>query len=271
MPEKTLRITVLGSGTSSGVPAIGCDCEVCTSANPKNKRRRSGLYIQQGGTSVLVDTSPDLRDAALTFQIRELDAVLYTHEHADHIYGCDDLRSFGYMNGGQNIPAYAHPRAVKKLRSVFDYFDNPMQKGGGVPKVDFKELTEPVQIGAIMAEPIPIYHGKLEVYGFRIGPFAYLNDTNRVPESSMERLQGLDVLLIDALRHRPHSTHFTVAEALEVVQALAPKKAYLVHIAHDLDHAETNATLPSGVEMSYDGLVIEISKNGIRAGEFPFL
>lgn len=253
-----LRVTVLGSGTSSGIPAIGCDCAVCTSTNPKNKRRRSGLRVEQGRTSILIDTPPDLRDAALEYNIRQVDGVLFTHEHADHIFGCDDLRPFNYLNGGKNIPAYGHPRAIEVLKQVFAYFDNPVQRGGGVPKVEFEAIQGPVRIGDIRAEPLVILHGKLEVYGYRIGRFAYLNDTNQIPEETLPRLEGLEVLLLDALRHRPHETHYTIEAAVEAAQRIAAKQTYFVHMTHDLDHDETNATLPPGIELAYDGLVIEI-------------
>lgn len=256
--SQILKITVLGSGTSHGVPAIGCDCPVCTSTNLKNRRRRACMLVECDSTHVLIDTPPDLRDAALTFNVRCVDAVLYTHEHADHIFGCDDLRPFNYLSGGKNIPAYGHPRTVERLRRVFDYFVNPVQQGGGVPQVEFLVLDGPITIGSILAEPLTIFHGKLDVYGYRIGNFAYLNDTNHIPEETFSRLEGLDVLFLDALRHRPHETHFTVAEAVKTAQRIGAKQTYFVHIAHDLDHDETNATLPHGMELAYDGLIVEV-------------
>lgn len=256
--KSALRITVLGSGTSHGVPAIGCDCPVCTSTNPKNRRRRACMLVECDDAHVLIDTPPDLRDAALTFNVRRVDAVLYTHEHADHIFGCDDLRPFNYLNGGKNIPAYGHPRTMQRLCRVFDYFVNPMQQGGGVPQVEFHEIHGPVTIGSIRAEPLILYHGILEIFGYRIGNFAYLNDTNHIPEKTFQRLEELDVLFLDALRRRPHETHFTVDEAVETAYRIGARQTYFVHMAHDLDHDETNATLPPGMELAYDGLVVEI-------------
>ncbi len=258
VPSDIYRVTILGSGTSNGVPAIGCDCPVCTSPNPKDRRRRACVRVQRGETSILIDTPPDLRESALAYDVRKVDGVLFTHEHADHIFGCDDLRPYNYINGGKTIPAYGHPRTIDRLRSVFDYFEHPIQKGGGVPHVAFTPLEGTVRIGEVAAEAVPVYHGKLVVYGYRIGCFAYVNDTNRMPDEALERLQGLDTLFLDALRHRPHETHFTVEEAVEVIQRLAPRRAYLVHMTHDLDHDATNAALPEGIELAYDGLVVDI-------------
>lgn len=254
----TTRITVLGSGTSHGIPAIGCQCRVCTSTNPKNRRRRSFVYIERGDTNVIIDTPPDFREAVLSFGIRKLDGVLFTHEHADHIFGCDDLRPFNYVSGGKTIPAYGHPRTIERLKVVFEYFENPMQQGGGVPKVEFTPTEGPVRIGDIEAEPLTLYHGKLPVYGYRIGNSAYCNDTNSIPEETMEKLHGLDVLLLDALRHKPHSTHFTIEQAVEVSRELGASQTYFMHMAHDLDHDETNAALPEGMALAYDGLVVEV-------------
>ena len=251
------RITILGSGTSHGVPAIGCDCSVCTSDNPRNRRRRSFLYAERGETGVIVDTPPDFREAVLAFGIRRLNGVLFTHEHADHIFGCDDLRPFNYFSGNQTIPAYGHPRTIERLKVVFDYFERPVQIGGGVPNVQFIPTEETVRIGDIEAEPLLLFHGKLPVYGYRIGNIAYCNDTNNIPGETMEKLQGLDVLFLDALRHEPHSTHFTIEQAVDIAQQLAPRQTYFVHMAHDLDHSETNRMLPEGMELAYDGLVVE--------------
>ena len=252
-----MRITVLGSGTSHGVPFIACDCAVCTSTNPHDKRLRPSIFIDLGDQKVLVDTTPDLRQQAITNKIRHVDAVLFTHAHADHVAGFDDLRRFGQLQQTA-IPCYGSAETLDDLTRMFDYvFKPPKQQGGGLPQVRLVPVDGPFMIGATEVVPVPVWHGILPVLGFRIGTFAYLTDCNRIPDRSWPLLEGVTTVILDALRRRPHSTHFNIDQALAVVARLGASRAYFTHITHDLDHASTCASLPPGVELAYDGLVID--------------
>ncbi|HQQ00665.1 MAG TPA: MBL fold metallo-hydrolase [bacterium] len=252
-----MRITVLGSGTSSGVPVIACDCEVCRSSDPHNRRLRSSALVEVDAIKILIDTGPDLRQQCLENDIRRIDAVLYTHEHADHIFGCDDLRILNFVQG-QEIPAFGHSRTISHLRKVYSYFTNPFQNGGGIPKVAFHEVSEAFTFHGILIEPIPVWHGKLEIYGYRIGPFAYVNDCSGIPDRSLERLKGLKVLILDALRYRSHPTHFNLEEAVQTAQMLGAERTFFTHMTHDVDHRKANADLPEGMELAFDRLQIDI-------------
>jgi phosphoribosyl 1,2-cyclic phosphate phosphodiesterase len=257
----SLKVTVLGSGTSQGVPAIGCDCAVCRSSDPRDRRTRPSIVIEANGTSILVDTSPDLRMQALANNLRRVDAILFTHNHADHVFGLDDVRRFNQMQRSA-ISCYADADTVSSLRRMFSYvFDPPTQVGGGLPQLTLFSIGGPFCLGGMEIVPVPVMHGRLPVLGFRVGSFAYLTDCNHIPDSSWPLLVadgGVRTLIIDALRQRPHSTHFSVSEAVGVVARLGAERAYLTHICHDLPHADTCAQLPRGVELAYDGLVLEI-------------
>ncbi len=252
-------VTVLGSGTSHGVPMIGCTCAVCLSTDPRDRRSRPSIHINvEGGPAILVDTSTDLRQQALAFGITRVDAILYTHSHADHIMGLDDVARFNAIQNSV-IPAYADRRTVQEIERSFPYvFSRRRGEGGIIPAVTLSEISDRFRIGSVAVQPVPLFHGGRPILGYRLGSFAYLTDCNRLPDEAWPLLEGLDVLVLDALRHRPHPTHFTVAEALEVVQRLKPRQTYLTHICHDLPHAATNASLPAGVELAYDGLVVTI-------------
>ncbi|HZR23331.1 MAG TPA: MBL fold metallo-hydrolase [Vicinamibacterales bacterium] len=256
-----MKVTVLGSGTSHGVPSIGCDCVVCNSSDPKDKRSRPSIYIETDATKILVDTSTDLRNQALANKIRRVDAILFTHSHADHVMGLDDVRRYNQMQQGP-IACYADGETLGNLRQMFSYvFNPPKQIGGGLPQLVLNEITGPFAINDVRIVPVPVMHGKLPVLGFRIGSFAYLTDCNSIPESSWALLTadgGVRTVILDALRHRPHSTHYSVSEAIDVIHTLGAERAYLTHICHDLGHAETNAQLPRGIELAYDGLVLTI-------------
>ena len=253
------RVIVLGSGTSHGVPMIGCSCAVCRSSDPRDRRSRPSIYLDvDGGPKILVDTSTDLRQQALTHGIARVDAILYTHSHADHIMGLDDVRRFNVLQTGA-IPAYADERTSSDLRRAFAYvFDPPSEKGGGVPQLSLTTVHGRFNIGPVGIQPVPVFHGPRPILGFRFGSLAYLTDCNRLADEAWPLLEGLDVLILDALRHRPHPTHFTVAEALQVVERVSPRQTYLTHICHDLPHAATNQSLPGGVELAYDGLALTI-------------
>ena len=252
------QITFLGTGTSSGVPMIGCTCSVCQSTDPRDRRLRPSIHVEvRGRASILVDTSPDLRQQVLTHGIARLDAVLFTHSHADHVLGLDDLRGFNFVQGGP-MPCYATPSAWETIRQIFRYvFDSVPRQGGGIPKIDAHDIDGPFTIAGVRVVPVPLWHGRLPIVGFRFGSFAYLTDCSAIPDDSWSLVAGVDTLVIDALRDRKHSTHFTVAEALDAIARIAPRRAYLTHMAHDLGHAGTSARLPAGVELAYDGLVLD--------------
>jgi phosphoribosyl 1,2-cyclic phosphate phosphodiesterase len=253
------RVIVLGSGTSHGVPMIGCTCAVCRSNDPRDRRTRPSIFVEvDGGPSILVDTSTDLRQQALTRGLARVDAILYTHSHADHIMGLDDVRRFNALRDGE-IPAYADERTANDLKRTFAYvFNPPSEKGGGIPAISLTTVEGAFNVGGVRVQTVPIFHGARPILGFRFGSFAYLTDCNRIPDEAWPLLEDLDVLILDALRHRPHPTHFTVAEALQVVERAGPRQTYLTHICHDLPHAATNASLPSGVELAYDGLELTV-------------
>lgn len=254
------RVTFLGTGTSHGVPMIGCECDVCRSPDPRDKRLRPSIVVDvPDRVRILVDTTPDLRQQALTHGIGRVDAILFTHSHADHVLGLDEVRRFNAVRGGA-IPCYADGATWDNIRRTFHYiFDGAPRLGGGVPSIDAHEMTGPVTLGGVRVVPVPLWHGSMPILGFRFGGFAYLTDCNRIADDSWPLIAGVDTLVIDALRDRPHSTHFSVGEALAVIERLGPRRAYLTHMAHDLGHAATCARLPAGVELAYDGLVLDVA------------
>jgi phosphoribosyl 1,2-cyclic phosphate phosphodiesterase len=252
------RVTLLGTGTSHGVPMIGCTCATCRSVDPHDKRMRPSVYVElASGTCILIDTAPDLRTQALTFGVVRADAILFTHCHADHVMGLDEVRRFNVLQG-QAVPCFGDSRSLAELRRSFAYIFEEVDRGGGIPRIELHAVDGPFRVGAQTITPVPVLHGEREIMGYRIGNFAYVTDASAIPDGSWALLEGLDVLVINALRHRPHPTHFSVAEALAVVERLRPKQAYLTHVCHDLPHVATNASLPAGVELAWDGLRFEI-------------
>ena len=251
-----MRVTLLGTGTSVGVPRIGCRCPVCQSGDERNKRLRCSILIETGDRRVLVDTTPDLRTQALRYDIRQLDAVLFTHGHADHLHGLDDVRCYCF-DREDPLPCYADRLTLDRINRVFDYaFDSPFPKS--LPRLDLRLIDGELSLFGLEITPLTVFHGELPVLAFRIGTFAYVTDCNRIPPEAMSQLRNLDVLVLDALRHSEHPTHFNVEQALAVVDELAPVRTYFTHIAHDLDHEATNADLPDGVELAYDGLLLDL-------------
>jgi len=252
-------VLVLGSGTSHGVPMIGCDCGTCRSTDPRDTRSRASIFVSVNhGPSILVDTSPDLRAQALAHGMRRVDAILYTHSHADHVLGLDEVRRFNWLQR-EPIPCYGDARTLSDLRRIFAYaFDPAASKGGGIPSVVLFPLAGAFCVGALTFIPIPLMHGDRQIFGYRLGSFAYLTDCSAIPDASWTLLEGVTTVIVDALRERPHPTHFSVSEALAVVNRLAPERAYFTHMCHDLPHAATCARLPDGVELAYDGLAFEI-------------
>ena len=243
---------------------IGCVCEVCRSADPRDRRTRPSVLIenlQPGGAppfTILIDTSTDLRAQALAHGVRRVDAILFTHSHADHVMGFDEVRRFNVLQRS-TIPGYADAQTTRELRAMFGYvFAKGPVHGGGVPQVTLFEIGGPFTLGGLEVVPVPILHGPRPILGFRTGAFAYLTDCSAIPETSWPLLEGVRVLVVDALRDRPHPTHFSVAQALEVAARLAPERTYFTHICHDLPHGATSARLPAGVDLAYDGLVVEL-------------
>jgi phosphoribosyl 1,2-cyclic phosphate phosphodiesterase len=249
-------LTVLGSGTSMGVPTIGCTCAVCHSTDPHDRRTRPSILIQYAGKVVLVDTTPDFREQAIREGINRIDAVLYTHSHADHILGIDDLRPLSYHREGK-IPLYARAEAAEYIRNMFRYIFDADYKFGGLARLELRMIDGPFDLFGAQVEPIPVIHGDTEIYGFRLGSAAYLTDFSKVPEASFSLLQGLDVLFLDGLRHKPHPTHSTVENSIRIAEQLKAKRVFFTHICHDLPHKATNATLPPNVRLSFDGMKLE--------------
>jgi len=250
------RLTVLGSGTSMGVPTIGCGCAVCCSGDPHDRRTRPSILVAYNGAVILIDTTPDFREQAIREGIRQLDAVLYTHAHADHILGLDDLRPLSFRRT-EKIPLYARPDAADSIRHTFRYIFDAQYKFGGLARVELHSMEGPVELSGARFEPVKVMHGDAEIVGYRFGSAAYLTDFSAIPEESIALLNNLDVLFLDALRHEPHPTHSTVENSLAIVERLKPKRAFFTHISHDLPHAATNATLPPHVRLSYDGMKLE--------------
>ncbi|NND71136.1 MAG: MBL fold metallo-hydrolase [Rhodothermales bacterium] len=258
-----MRVTLLGTGTSTGVPVIGCDCDVCTSEDPRDTRMRCSCLIEVNGMSLLIDSGPDFRQQALSYGIKRVDAVLYTHHHFDHVAGMDDLRPFLFGNR-LPIPCYARPNTSSVLRKMYNYIFSDGSYPG-VPRLELKDLCGPFSMtgryepkSSITVTPIEVIHGELELYGYRIGDFAYVTDTNNIPDSSIEQLRNLDVLVLDALRDQPHPMHFTIDEAVQTATRIGAKKTYFIHMTHTVSHAATEKRLPENIHLAYDGLVVEL-------------
>jgi phosphoribosyl 1,2-cyclic phosphate phosphodiesterase len=249
-------LTVLGSGTSMGVPTIGCTCAVCHSTDPHDRRTRPSVLLEFGSKFVLIDTTPDFREQAIRERIRQIDAVVYTHTHADHILGIDDLRPLSYHRDGK-IPLFARPEAAEFIRNMFRYIFDADYKFGGLARLELKPIDGMFELFGVCFQPIPIIHGETEIFGYRFGSAAYLTDFSQIPESSMPLLQGLDVLFLDGLRYKPHPTHSTVDNSIRIADQLKAKRVFFTHICHDLPHEKTNATLPPHVRLSYDGMKLE--------------
>jgi phosphoribosyl 1,2-cyclic phosphate phosphodiesterase len=255
------QLVFLGTGTSHGIPVIGCGCATCRDPNPKNRRTRCSVVLGLPEGNLLIDTPPELRIQLLREEIGLIDAVLYTHEHADHLFGLDDLRIFAdYL--GHDLPVYCDRHVEARIRRIFDYAFDPRTRqypAGGIPRLALWPVAvEPIEILGVRVTPIPMAHGQYPVLGYRFGDTAYCTDTNGIPPSSMALLEGLDLLVLDGLRHRPHPTHFTLAEAVEIARQLAPRRTLFTHLCHDVEHEATNASLPAGMELAYDGMRVPL-------------
>jgi len=253
-----MKISFLGTGTSTGVPTVGCHCRVCTSDNPKNKRLRQSVKIEAGDKFAVIDTTPDFRLQLLRDPIPRLDFILFTHSHSDHMMGLDDIRPFNFRQR-EAIHAYANPMTAKAMRRAFSYIWNESQIGGGKPQLELHEVEGPFDHDGIRVVPIPVTHGDWTIYGYRLGDFAYITDTNGIPDSSMRLLEGVKILALDGLRPAPkHPTHFTIDEAVACAQRIAAQETYLIHLTHEVDHDPFDATLPAGIHLAYDGLRLEL-------------
>lgn len=256
-----MKIVFLGTGTSVGVPVIGCDCRVCQSSDPRDKRLRSSIYVVAEGTHIIIDTSLDFRQQALTYRVPRVDAVLITHAHADHIFGLDDIRRYNTLQGSV-IPVYAAPGTVADLQRIFTYVaaEHP-ERGVFRPRLDFVEVRAPFDVGAVRVEPLPIMHGRMETYGFRLDAggrsLGYVPDCKQMSDAVVERFRGVDVMILDGLRHRSHPTHHSIEDAVALLIRIGARQSYLTHICHDLAHDEIQQGLPDGMFVSHDGLTLE--------------
>ena len=252
-----MRLTFLGTGTSTGVPTLACRCPVCTSSDPRDKRTRPSVLLEFDGRAVVIDTAPDFRQQALREGMERLDAVLFTHTHADHVLGLDDVRVF-YFRQREPIPIYASSRSMDDIRRIFTYIFDQTYPYGGIAKLDPHMIDGPFDLWGERLTPLPVFHGNLPVLGFRFGKAAYVTDFSTIPDSTIPLIEGLDVLILDALRHKPHPTHSSLEQSLDWVERLKPRRAFFTHIAHELGHEATNAVLPPHVRLAYDGLRLDL-------------
>lgn len=250
-----MKILFLGTGTSHGVPMVGCKCPVCTSSISKNKRFRSAVYINTDNLSLLIDTPPELRLMLLEYQITAIDGILYTHPHADHLMGFDDIRAINRLTSRQ-IPCYGNHNTIQEINTVFPYINNALQKGGGLPEVFIKTVEKPFFIKNTKIIPLQVEHGLMKILGYRIANLAYITDCSHIPSSTMEKLDNLDLLILGALRYRKHPTHMNIEQALKVIKEIGVPRVYLTHISHELDHELVNYQLPDNIQLAYDGLEI---------------
>ncbi|MBM3955001.1 MAG: MBL fold metallo-hydrolase [Planctomycetes bacterium] len=255
----------LGTGTSVGVPVVGCGCPTCTSPDPRDRRFRTSVALGLPAGTLLIDTTPDLRQQLLNAGLTAIDAILYTHDHVDHVYGLDDVRPICF-HSGRSVPVYCEPRVEARIRLAFDYaFAAIPAPGGGVPKLALESIsTEPFTVLGARAVPLRLRHGPFDVLGFRFGDVAYCTDTNEIPAATRPLLAGLDVLVLDCLRPTRHPTHFSLAEAIDTARSIGARRTLLVHLSHELGHAEVSARLPPGIELAHDGLAVPLT--GLERG-----
>jgi phosphoribosyl 1,2-cyclic phosphate phosphodiesterase len=252
-----VRVTFLGTGTSHGVPSIGCACATCLSTDPRDNRLRPSIFLQSDRAALLVDAGPDLRQQALRHRIARVDAIAFTHGHADHILGIDDVRRFNAMMQGA-MPCYGDASTLDDIRKTFGYVFAPdAPKGGGLPMLELRPIDGPFSVGDLRLQPVPVMHGKKPILGYRTGAFAYLTDCSALAGEAWPMLEGLDVLVLDALRERPHPTHFSLSEAIDTAGKIGARRTFFTHMCHDLPHEATNARLPPGMALAYDGLVLD--------------
>ncbi len=252
MQAEALKITILGSGTSTGVPVIGCHCTVCCSDHPGNQRTRCSVLLSSGKYNILIDTSTDLRQQSLREDIRHVDAVFYTHSHADHLHGIDDLRGFN-LHSTNPIPLYGSKTTLTIIKNSFGYIFDKLEPAGYVPRLELHPIDQTINLFNLDITPVPLQHGHTQTFGYRCGTFAYLTDCNAIPASSMNLLKNLEVLVIDGLRFTPHKTHFNIPQAIEIAQRIGAKQTLLTHLSHEVDHPTHDSQLPIGINLAYDG------------------
>lgn len=256
----TVELTFLGTGASNGIPMIGCHCPVCTSTDPRDQRGRTSAVVRFAGLTILIDTAAELRMQARAAGLDRIDAALFTHAHADHLGGFDDLRRFNEVAQAR-LPIYADHATAAMLRDRFAYaFPQQFPFFGGKPDLDLFEFDGPFDLFGHRIVPIPVRHGRWTVQGFRFGPLVYLTDAKEIPAGSMELMREADILVLNALRPEPHPVHLSIGEALDIITELAPRRAYLVHMGHWVSHAEVSRTLPEHVELAYDGLTVRTER-----------
>lgn len=251
-----MKAIILGCATSTGVPILGCGCSVCTSKNPKNKRTRCSLFIETGGKNLLIDTSTDLRFQAMRHGITKIDAVLYTHSHADHTHGIDELRVFNFVNK-MEIPCYGNRQTLKNIEKNFKYIFDGTNSAGGKPKLLLNTVSQEFNIYGVTVTPVDIYHDNWTILGYRIGNLAYLTDCSGIPDESWDKLRNLDVLILSALRYRPHNAHFNVEQAVRTAERIKPGLTIFTHMGHELDYDTLLKELPDSMVPAYDGMEIE--------------
>ncbi len=252
-----MEIVFLGTGTSIGIPVPGCSCSVCKSTDPRNKRTRPSLLIKENNRNIIIDTPQEFRIQLIRHNIKTIDAILYTHHHADHLLGLDDIRYYN-VKMKKSIPIYANKETIKHIKQVFSYIFNPTQIGGGIPQIEINEIDKDFEVCGITFIPLIVYHGKLKIFGYKWQNIAYITDASYLPPETIEKIRNLDILIINALKYKKHPTHFNVEEALNVINTVKPKKAYLTHISHDIEHASLQSQLPANVFVAYDSLHIYI-------------
>ncbi|PLX98352.1 MAG: MBL fold metallo-hydrolase [Desulfuromonas sp.] len=253
-----MEVTLLGTGTSTGIPVPGCDCPVCTSDDPRNNRTRCSLLVRHNGKNILIDTATDLRQQVLREKISRIDAVLLTHTHADHIHGIDDLRPFN-KSGDDPIPVYAADEAIRSMRRNFAYIFGNGERSGYCPRLSLHEIDGRFNLCGLEIIPVPLRHGNGNSLGFRFGPIAYLTDCNEIPAAAKSLLNNLEVLIIDALRFRPHTSHFNIAEAIKAAEQIGAKRTLLTHLSHEIEHGKHETGLPDGVEFAFDGQKLHLA------------
>jgi phosphoribosyl 1,2-cyclic phosphate phosphodiesterase len=256
-----MKLTFLGTGTSSGIPVIGCDCDVCTSTDPRNRRRRTSLYLQADGLHLVIDTPPDFREQAIEYRVPRVDAVLFTHAHADHVFGFDDIRRYNTIQDAV-IPAYGSADTIRSLNRIFDYIRLEKMPGVYRPRIEYREVAEPFSIRGVQITPVPVVHGADPTLGYRFEwagrSLGYVPDCKSMPDTSVDLLKGVDVMILDALRHRPHMTHLTVGDSVAVLRRIGARRSFIDHLCHDLDHETTRLELASdGIEVPFDGMTLE--------------
>ena len=268
MAADKLTLTILGSGTSTGIPVIGCACPVCTSSDPRDERTRSSALLSFRGQNILIDTATDLRQQMLREKIEHIEAVLYTHGHADHLHGIDDLRAFT-LREKPAIPLYGSVATLNKIRSDFSYIFDPAAEPGYIPKLTTQVIDSAFELCGLEVVPVPLLHGTMEVYGYRVGPLAYLTDCNEIPPSSQQLLADIEYLVIDGLRIKPHRTHFNLVQAVGVAQKLGARETWLTHLSHEIEHGKHERELPPGFALAYDGLTLEVALPGSARNKQP--